>query len=161
MSDIEDTAEGLLSHFDDGSETSKRVKQIQENDPFMDLKLNLLNFFKDRISQITAQERLKQRIEEEIEAFVERGDLTFEQIMSVYNSVSRQNNSSADSLLGLFKPTPGAPSILADNLAKQEEKKDVFENLYDEFSSEQLEKMEVINRVINTIRDNKNVKDEE
>lgn len=151
MNNIEETAHNLIQEFSSDSETSKRTNQIQVSDPFVELKLDLLSFFKDRINRISSQEKLKERTETELESFIDQGDLTFEQVLQVYRQVSTQTNNSADSLLSLFKPTPGAPSILADNLAKQEEKKDVYDELYEQFSGDQLQKIDKLNRLLSSM----------
>lgn len=155
MNDIEKTANDLLETLGDSSDTAKKVNNILVQDPYVDLKRSLLDFFKDRMSKITAQERLKERIEVELEAIVERGDLEFDQLLRLHSQIAKSNNISTDSFLAIFKPTPGAPSILAENLAKQEERKDEFDEMYDNLSSEQLRKLDKLSKLLQMMGEEK------
>ena len=155
MSNIEDTANDLLHEFGNDSETTSKVTRIQTSDPYVELKMNLLSFFKDRMSKITAQERLKEQVEQALELQLEGGDLSFEQILSLYRLVSTQNNASSDSLLSLFKPTPGAPSILADNLGRQEEDKNMYDEMYEDFSSDQLQALDNLGKILTSLNKKK------
>lgn len=148
MNEVEKTANSLLSHFEDSSEASKKVAAVQNSDPFAELKVSLLSFFKDQMNRISVQERLQQRIEEELESHLDRGELTFDQLMRMHSQVTKQNNSSVDSFLGIFKPTPGAPSILAANLAEQEKERDVFDEIYDDLNSDQLQKLDRLSKLL-------------
>jgi len=148
MNDIEQTANDLLEKFGDNSEEAKNVSKVVYADPYVDLRKSLLVFFKDRMNRIALQDRLKERVEVELEASIDGGELTFEQLLRLHSQVSKSNNMSTDSFLTIFKPTPGAPSILAENLAKQEEKKDEFDEMYDNLSSEQLRKFDKLSRMM-------------
>jgi len=153
MSDIEKTANDLLEKFSDSSEEAKKVNKVLEYDPYVDLKKSLLDFFKDRMNRITVQERLKERIEQELETLVDNGDLTFDQLLRLHSQVAKSNNVSTDSFLTIFKPTPGAPSILAENLAKQDERKDEFDEMYESLSSEQLRKLDKLSKLLQVMSD--------
>lgn len=156
MSDVEKTANQLLKEFSEDSESQKIVSKTKNSDPFVELKLDLLKFFRDTMKQISERDRLKSRIEEELFAFLERSELNFDQIMTLYRTVGKMSHDSSDSLIGLFKPTPGAPSILASNLSEKDEKKDVYDQLYEEFNAENLQKIEKLNKLINQINFNDN-----
>jgi hypothetical protein len=151
MSKIEDTANALLYEFGEDSKSSKKANEVLERDPFIELKLELFSFFKERIGRITAQEKLREKLEQELETQIETGTLSFDQLLTLYNSVSKQNNISSESLISLFKPTPGVPSILAANLAEKEEKKDIFDDLYDKFNSDHLQKIDKLSKVLSAI----------
>lgn len=147
MDKIEEAANSLLAEFSDNSKSNKDAEQIMNRDPFIELKLELFSFFKERIGRISSQEKLRESIEESLQAQIDGGSLTFDQLLTLYNSVSKQNSISADSLISLFKPTPGVPSILAANLSEKENDKDIFSELYDQFSSDQLQKIEKLNKI--------------
>jgi len=144
---IEETAENMLQSLDD-PKNQEKVKQVQSEDPFYHLKLNLLNFFQDRIRRIISQETLKGQIEEKLSEKVEMDELDFNNLLTLYNSVSKQNNASSESLLSLFRPTPGAPSILAENLGTPEKSKDDWEEIYDSLTPDQLQKIDKIRRLL-------------
>ena len=144
---IEKTAEDMLQSLDD-PKNQEKVKQVQSEDPFYHLKLNLLNFFQDRIRRIISQETLKGQIEEKLSEKVEMDELDFNDLLTLYNSVSKQNNASSESLLSLFRPTPGAPSILAENLGTPEKSKDDWEEIYDSLTPDQLQKIDKIRRLL-------------
>jgi len=156
MNNVEKTANDLLESFGDSSEITEKVSKISAADPYVDLKRSLLDFFKDRMSRITAQERLKERIEEELEIMVDNSALDFDQLMRLHAQIAKNNNISTDSFLAIFKPTPGAPSILAENLAKKEESKDEFDEMYESLSSEQLRRLNNLSTLLNRMESEEN-----
>lgn len=155
MNDIEKTANDLLESFGDSSEPTEKVKKIYTTDPYIDLKRNLLEFFKERMNRISSQERLKERVEQELELLVDNSELSFDQLMRLHAQIAKNNNISTDSFLTIFKPTPGAPSILAENLAKKEESKDEFDEMYESLSSEQLRKLDKLSKLLETMAEEK------
>jgi len=151
MKTPEETANSLLNNLAPSSEVQERVSSIQNQDPFLELRMTIMNFFTERIGQISRQDNLKLLIERKLEEKLETDELEFGQLMSLYNNVAKQGNQSVDSMLSLFKPTPGVPSILADNIAKNDDESDIFERLYEEFSKEESDKLADLSRLINSL----------
>lgn len=148
MSIIEETANSLIKEFSNDSDTQDKITAIKLKDPFNELRIDLLEFFRDRIAKISKQEDLKNKLEEALTLDLDSGELNFDQKMTLYRAVTSQGNHSIDSLLGLFKPTPGAPSILADNLARPDDKEDIFNDIYENLTSEQLQQVAAMTKVL-------------
>jgi hypothetical protein len=150
-SEVEKTAEMLLEGFADNSTEKQLVDGVVASDPFLNLRMDILSFFQSRIETITAQDSMKSSIEAKLMQFVDNDELSFDQLSSLYRMVSSQGNTSVESMLGLFKPTPGVPSILAENIARKDDNKDLFEQLYDKFSTEESDKLAGLGRMMNAL----------
>jgi len=141
-----------------GEEASVIVGRLVDSEPstlnisqFDQLKSSLLSFFKERINSIQERERLKAKVEDSFLDDLQGGELTFSQRLSLYNSVSKQENASADSLLSIFRPTPGAPSILAENLGKTEDVNDSVDEFFNSLDSDSISALEKLGRMIQTM----------
>jgi hypothetical protein len=71
--------------------------------------------------------------------------------MSLYKLISTQANLSAESVLSIFKPTPGAPSLLADNLSK-DTKEDHFDKVYESMKPEDLQKVDKLMKLLQMMK---------
>lgn len=147
---IQDTANKLLNTIDD-EEINKEVNTLKRADPMMELRSDILGFFKTHIERINSQEKLRSTLQEEILAQIERGEVSFDQLHSLYNSVSRQETSAAEAIISIFKPTPGSPSSLAEVLGGRESIDDEFEQAYDNMSSEEMQKIDKLYRTMKKI----------
>lgn len=120
---------------------------IQDN-IFYGLKKDLVNFFSNRMEEIKSKDSIQKRIIEKIGDMLEMDELSFEQLMAVYKTISNDARYSTDSLLALFKPVPGVQSVFADSVAQKDEKQDVFDRIYEEMSSEDLENISKIHQLL-------------
>jgi hypothetical protein len=93
------------------------------------------------MSSVSKKESLKEQIENSFLEDLEGGQLSIQDRMSLYKLISTQASLSADSVLSIFKPTPGAPSLLADNLSKDRED-DHFDKMYANMKPDDLQKMD-------------------
>jgi hypothetical protein len=127
------------------------AKAIAEVDLMDDLKLEILKFFKNRIASISKADTIKEMAYRQLEGMIEGGELNFDQLMGVIRQVANENNSSADSIISIFRsqggPNGGSPlqEMMRPMLDKGELSK-AFENM----SSEDLRK---IDSTMRTIRD--------
>ena len=124
-------------------QVSQEVQVIQEMDEFRDLRMQLFSFFKDRMKAIGSKERILQKLNDRILEYVDNNDeMTLEEMQSIYRMYASDSREATDSFLALFKPTPGTPSLLAQNISEKEEKKDKFDELYESMNSEDLQKLD-------------------
>lgn len=150
----------LMNQFSNPS-IEQEVMAAQIEDPNHQLRKEILAFFTDRFQRIQKSERLKEQIQESFEAMIEREELTFDQLITLYSIVAKQNSFAAQGILDIFKPVPGAPSILAPEVVHQEDKDD-YEKEYDNLSSEELQAVGALYRAIQQARkDSKNAEDVE
>ena len=119
-----------------------------QDDIFYGLKRDLVNFFSNRMGEIKAKDSIQRRIIEKIGDMLETDELSFEQLMAVYKTVSNDSRYSTDSLLAIFKPVPGTPSVFADSVAQKDKDQDVFDKVYEEMSSEDLENVDVLLKLL-------------
>lgn len=125
----------LLNKLD---ESKPEVKVITEADPFFILRNDILSFFRQIMGEVSKKEALKHKIEDSFLEDLESDTLDFQSRMSLYKLISTQSNVSVDSILSLFKPTPGAPSLLADNISREKEKTH-FDEMYENMSPDDLQ----------------------
>ena len=145
--EIDNVGTELLKKMEDNN-INNQVAVIQELDEFRDLRMQLFSFFKDRMSAITAKEKILQKINDRMLEYVEENDeLTLEEMQSIYRMYAADSREATDSFLALFKPTPGTPSLLAQNISEKEEKKDKFDELYDNLSPDELQKLDKLVKV--------------
>ena len=125
-----------------------------QDDIFYGLKRDLVNFFSNRMGEIKAKDSIQRRIIEKIGDMLEMDELSFEQLMAVYKTVSNDSRYSTDSLLAIFKPVPGVESPFSSATMKQNESRDVFDQVYERMSSEDLENISKIHQLLQIMERN-------
>jgi hypothetical protein len=127
------------------------AREIQEIDPMDDLKLEILKFFKTRVASISRADTIKEMAYTQLEGMIEGGELNFDQIMGVIRQVANENNSSADSIMSIFRSQggPNGGSPLQDMMRPLSDKGDLAK-AFDNMSPEELRK---INSTMLALRD--------
>ena len=125
-----------------------------QDDIFYGLKRDLVNFFSNRMGEIKAKDSIQRRIIEKIGDMLEMDELSFEQLMAVYKTVSNDSRYSTDSLLAIFKPVPGVESPFSSATMKQNESRDIFDQVYERMSSEDLENISKIHQLLQIMERN-------
>jgi hypothetical protein len=143
-------AYSLLGAIDDSSLWEDALSVLPEN-PMDDLKLEILKFFKTRVASISRADAIKEMAYQQLEGMIQGGELNFDQLMGVIRQAANENNSSADSIISIFRSQGGAGSgsSLQDMMKPLSEKGDLakaFENM----SGEDLRK---INATMLVLRD--------
>lgn len=121
-----------------------------QDDIFYGLKRDLVNFFSNRMGEIKAKDAIQRKVIEKLSDMLDNDDLEFEQLMNVYRTISSDSRNSTDSLLALFRPTPGVASPFAENVAQKDEKQDAFDQVYENMTSEDLENIDVLLKLMRT-----------
>lgn len=151
--DLTRFSSNLINRLD---EKENEVKVFSESDPMLTLRRDILSFFQNIMSSVSKKETLKERIESSFLEDLESGDLSIQDRMSLYKLISTQASLSAESVLSIFKPTPGAPSLLADNISKEREE-DHFEKVYSSMKPEDLQKMDKLMKFLELLpKENQN-----
>jgi len=149
--DIEETATNLINSLTDPKNTEK-VNQIIEQDPMSGLQNNIIEFFNDRMTTVRKQESLKTKVQAKLEDMVESGALAFDDLKSLFITLSKESTIASDGIIGLFKPTPGAQSPFAQNLSRSTDEREAgLESFYDDLSSEDKRKIDVLTRFIASV----------
>jgi hypothetical protein len=140
----------MLSALDDPRFLNE-ARAIQEIAPLDDLKVEILKFFKTRVASISRADTIKEMAYRQLEEMIEGGELNFDQLMVVIRQVANENNSSADSIMSIFRSQGGqnGGSPLQDMMRPASDKGELakaFENM----TPEELRK---INQTFMIIRD--------
>lgn len=140
--DIDNVGTELLAKLKN-EDTTAEVRAVEEIDEFRDLRMQLFSFFKTRMGAISAKEKILQKINDRMLDYIDMNDdISLEEMQSIYRMYAADSREATDSFLALFKPTPGTPSLLAQNISEKQEKKDKFDELYDSMSAEDLQKLD-------------------
>ena len=123
-----------------------------QDDIFYGLKKDLVNFFSNRMEEIKSKDSIQRRIIEKIGDMLEMDELSFEQLMAVYKTISNDSRYSTDSLLAIFKPVPGVESPFSSATMKQNESRDAFDQVYENMTSEDLENVDLLLKLLRTVK---------
>lgn len=152
MSNEEDkvleTGTELLNKLENHSDIQERVQRAIAVDPFVQLRIDLLEFFRNRIAEIQKHDEFITEIEDSLRLELDSDNLDFDQKMRLYKTITSQAIASQEGILSLFRPTPGAPSILAQNLSEKKEKEDKYHDLFDSLSPKDLQKLDRLSRLL-------------
>jgi glycyl-tRNA synthetase beta subunit len=79
--------------------------RLSESDPLFSLKIELSNFFKNRLNRIIEEDGFKSKVKDAILEKIENDEFSPSQLMSLYSSINNVSNNSIDSILDIFKPS--------------------------------------------------------
>lgn len=156
---IEETGYDILSALDPDSNQQRSVQNIMSSDPMDVLRTDLLSFFRTMIAEISRRVTLKEELEETFRQDIQTGEMTFEERMRLHKALSTDFNISLENFLGLFKPTPGAPSLLAQNLSKPEDRDDIYDKVFKDLSSEEMRKLDKLMKALQIMSKEEEEKD--
>lgn len=140
--DIDNVGSDLLKKMQD-KDIDQQVQMVETVDEFRDLRMQLFSFFKRRMEAINSKEKILQSLNDKIMSYIDNNDeMPLEEMQSIYRMYAADSREATDSFLALFKPTPGTPSLLAQNISEKEEKKDKFDELYESLSPDDLQRLD-------------------
>lgn len=131
----------------------EETNSVARVDSFEDLKNTIIGFFQLRTKVISKLETFRAKVETSLLEQLESGDLKFGELYSLYNMVSNQINNASDSIVSIFKPVPGAESILAKTLG-EDDHKDKVEEFYNTLSPEELRKIDSFTKAVAILQAN-------
>jgi len=124
-------------------------KEIEVTNLVLEVKKNLASYLnsliKSAVIEDNLQELVKTKLIEQIPA------LNFDQLMRLYTTINKNKSVTNEQLTTLLKPSQQSNSPLFDVfLEVQKEKKDDYTKAYDGMSSEQLRKIDNLDRTLNS-----------
>lgn len=142
--------EDLISAFEDEN-IDKQVDDIKDKNSMQELKLNIFKFFSSRLNFIQKKEKFAEEVQTQLRQKMNDDEVNFKDLMQLYKLCIQQNTFATDSITGLFKPAPGAPSPFTESMAKEEMKKDMYEEAFDSLKAEDLRKIDYLHRVLQEV----------
>lgn len=139
MADMRKDAKELAAGLEDRALKTDAYR-IGEIDPLDDLKQNLIQFFKDRVSTIKKSDELREALYQKLLEQVE-GQLDFDSLMQLYRALGNETNTAAADILNIFKPAPNTPSLFLE-VSKPADKDDEIRKAHKSFDAEHLQTIE-------------------
>lgn len=138
-------AQGMLSALGNAN-LKNDVDRVAQVDPMMDLRNTLMSFFTERVHTVQISEEFRSELIASLQEDLRANRLSFDQKMVVLSRISSEGNEAADSLISVFRPSPGNPSILLQfsEQNKTSTEADVFKSL----SSSDLQKLDALFRFL-------------
>lgn len=146
--------EGIVDVLKDGKEL---LKNFYKNDKSYERKVDnedilrteVMTFVSKQMGVIENQDLLRQAVEAELLNKIALHELTTDELMDVYKSISNEKSKNTDVLLSLFKPsgTTGTSSLMLPP-TKSEEKTNL------DLSVEQRNAIDKLSRVLSKINEN-------
>lgn len=130
-------------------EVKDQVNQAIMNDPYVELRVTILDFFKYRLDRIRKQEEFKGKIQESLSKDVDNGGITANQKITLYKVVCEENTVAVESLFNLFRSKTG-DNILLEKKSKTESL-DSIEDAFKGLSVEESEKVDKLFRIVKAI----------
>lgn len=124
------------------------------------LRQTIFQFFNLRTEKIADLENFRSKVTVALERKLDSDQLEFKDLMALFSLISSHLNSASDSIISIFKPVPGAESLLAKTLSKdekEESEKDFFESL----NSDQLANVQKLLTALSLINRGEDVDKEE
>jgi len=149
---VEDTAKKIMDSLK--KKENNLPTEVVHEDPMFGLQKNIISFFRDRIETVRNHEDLKTKVQQKLEMKVDEDELDFDQLKGLFVTLSRESNDTSESIIGLFKPTPGTQSPFAQNLSKPAHSlDDDVEQFYNGMSPEDKQKLDMLYRMVMSNRD--------
>jgi hypothetical protein len=125
------------------------AKGARAVNPVEDMRLSVFEFFKDTIAKIGRMERIQAKAQEALDRRLtadEEIPLPLDDIMRIYNNTSEELRRGRESIISLFRPVPGAPSLLANSVG--DKPPEGGEARYDQLSAEDRQAVEALRLLI-------------
>lgn len=148
-------AVSLLNTIEQRVDGYDRIERI---DLLENLRRTVLNFFITRTGSVTGLERIRNRLIQKLEERLDTDQLEFTEMLALFHALSNYIQLSSDSITSLFKPVAGAESVLAKTIST-EDKKSAIEEYFNSLSKEDLEKLDTIDRLLRSTKDDKENKE--
>jgi hypothetical protein len=87
------------------------LEHLSIQDPFFSLKDALFNFFENMLRKVQEEDSFMLRVKEAILEKIDLGEITIAQLMGLMSNLNSDKQYLVDSMLSIFKPTPGTGEI--------------------------------------------------
>lgn len=141
----EDAKAEVLKIIDkiDDPEIKDNVNQAIMNDPYLELRISILEFIKYRLDKIKKGEDFKAKIQNSLSEDMEQDKLNSQDKIALYEIVCKENTVAVDSLLNLFRSKTG-DSVFAEK--KTQIGSDNIGEAFKNLTTEQWEKIDKFTR---------------
>ena len=136
----------------------EEVDNVLVKDPLQELKIVLCDFFKDRLSVINKEENFKEVVKLAITKRIAEKEISTTQLISLFKIIFNESTLAVDSLLSVFKPTPGAVSPLLTKGSSDSGTPDNVKNLTENLSQEDNQKLDKLMRLLTVVINEKDTK---
>lgn len=137
----------LLSAFDD-PKIENEVSAINMQDPSIKTRTELFQFFSTRLIGLSKRESFKDKIQAALEEYMESGEVTFPQLLSLYKVVFSESSLASESVLSLLRPTPGTPNPLLTAMDTRKTVDDNFGNMHDQLDTKSVKAIDLLYRAL-------------
>lgn len=147
MDTIEKSSQELINQFTN-PENSKEVFNAQISNPLQELGLNIIDFFKKRLSYIHQTEDFRNQIRIALEQKIQENPekISFTELSSLFIRLTEQNSLASEQIVSLLRPPQNSTINPFTSSTKKED--DLTKNSYD---SETQRKVDIINRFIDSL----------
>jgi len=139
--------ENEIEAFVEEADASKEIS-VTRIDPIVELRNDIFSFFRARMDRIKEQDKFKAKLQLSFEKLLEEGNLNFDQIVQLYRMISNESTSSSESIIGLFKPVPGAPSLLGENLSKKDDPDEQIKQVTTKLTPEKMQALDKLSKLL-------------
>ena len=156
MNEIIDQANDVVNRLQDESNNPNEIKKLKNMDSFDLLRMKLFTFFGDVLLKVQAEDDFKTKVKTEVLRRVEEDEgVTFDQLTRLLDSLDDNNQRLTDSILSLFKPTPGTGDIsplIDQKKSEVNAGKDI--EAFGDMNTNQLDILDKLSRVVNSYSKN-------
>ena len=137
MSNVQEEAVGLVQAMED-RQLRADATRIESIEPLDDMKQNLVQFFKDRVSIIKKNDMLRGLLYQKFQEKLENNELDYDDMLSLYRSLGNESNTASGDILSIFKPAPNAPSLFLE-VSRPPDSDSELKKAYKSMSAESLQ----------------------
>lgn len=140
MSDgMRNATEDLFSSLED-PRNKNAVQRIQEVDPVLNLRSGVVKLLQGRIDMVSEVEEMRRQIRTRMMNLSD--SLSFDQLERLHNLLGADARQSSDSVIGIFKSAPGAPSPLGEIMRERNTNEEEKNAIASTLSAEKLQMVE-------------------
>ncbi len=141
----ENHARSLISSLSD-RHLAADAREAREINPVEQLKMSVFDFFTRAIERVDRLEKSRENARALVDRLIERSietadeddlEVAIARAERLFRLTSSEANRASESIIGLFKPVPGAPSILANSVGNSASSEDDSEAFYSRLTPEQ------------------------
>lgn len=107
------------------------------------LQETMYTFFEDAVKRVDDEQEIMQKLNKSFSDDLDSNVLDFSERMSLFQMLSARQNNQISSIISLFKPAPGAPSVFVEKVAQTTEKT-ALEKTLENTSPDELQSFSVL-----------------
>jgi len=136
----------LLATFDDKN-IDQEVEAINMRDPSIKTRTELFQFFSTRLAGLSKREEFKDKIQAALEEHIDKGEVSFSQLLSLYKTVFSESSLASESVLSLLRPSSNVPNPLLTAMDTRKTVDD-FDNIHQELDTKSIKAIDTLYRAL-------------